>query len=131
MTRGRDEGVSARSQRSAWERSQDAPRSELETGMFVKRLIDLPLAEIESLLVESRAEGYNFVDRLADDYADDSNRFDKPGEALFGVYADGRLIAVGGLNRDPYLPDANAGRVRHVYVLAAYKTFRVIDCPQF
>jgi len=90
MTRGRDEGVSARSQRSAWERSQDAPRSELETGMFVKRLIDLPLAEIEPLLVGSRAEGYNFVDRLADDYADDSNRFDKPGEALFGVYGDGR-----------------------------------------
>ena len=82
---------------------------------------ELPLAQLEPLLVESRAEGHNFVDRLVDDYADGSNRFDRPGEALFGVYVDGQLVAVGGLNRDPYLPDENAGRVRHVYVLPAFR----------
>lgn len=87
--------------------------------MIVKRLDTLLPADLQPLLEESRAEGHKFVDRLVDDFADGSNRFDQPGEALFGVYADGRLIAVGGLNRDPYLPDENAGRVRHVYVLPA------------
>lgn len=82
-------------------------------------LTELPLAELEPLLVESRAEGHDFVDRLVDDFVDGRNRFDQPSEALFGVYAEGRLIAVGGLNRDPYLPDENAGRVRHVYTLPA------------
>ncbi|HRJ41792.1 MAG: hypothetical protein KJZ86_03430 [Caldilineaceae bacterium] len=40
--------------------------------MLLQRLTDLAPAEIEPLLVESRAEGYNFVDRLVDDYADGS-----------------------------------------------------------
>lgn len=89
--------------------------------MLVRRLNDLPLAEMEVLLVESRAEGHTFVDRLVDGYTDGNNRFDQPGEALFGVYAGEQLVAVGGLNRDPYLPDENAGRVRHVYVLPSFR----------
>ncbi|MFZ1755934.1 MAG: GNAT family N-acetyltransferase [Caldilineaceae bacterium] len=89
--------------------------------MQIEQLYHLPQPEMESLLAASRAEGYNFVDRLVDDFADGSNRFDQTGEALFGVYAEGQLIAIGGLNRDPYLPDENAGRVRHVYVLSAHR----------
>mgnify|MGYP001954527952 CR=1 FL=1 len=45
---------------------------------------ELPLAQMEPLLAESRAEGHHFVDRLVDDFMDGSNRFDQPGEALFG-----------------------------------------------
>ena len=89
--------------------------------MLIRQMDDLPLVELEPLRVESRAQGHRFVDRLADDYADGSNRFNQLGEALFGVYADGQLVAIGGLNRDPYLPDANAGRVRHLYVLTAFR----------
>jgi GNAT superfamily N-acetyltransferase len=44
-----------------------------------------------------------------------------PGEALFGMYEAGRLLAIGGLNRDPFLHDPQVGRVRHVYVLSAYR----------
>jgi GNAT superfamily N-acetyltransferase len=82
---------------------------------------ELPLAELESLLAESRAEGHHFVDRLVDDFVEGRNRFDQPGEVLFAVYAAGQLVAVGGLNQDPYLPDEDAGRVRHVYVLPAFR----------
>lgn len=94
--------------------------------MIVVQLTHLPPAELEPLLVESRAEGHGFVDRLVDAYSRGDNRFNRPGEALFGVYANrersGRqLVAVGGLNRDPYLPDQNAGRVRHLYVLPAFR----------
>ena len=82
---------------------------------------ELPLAEMEPLLADSRGEGYKFVDRLVDDFVNGSNRFDRPGEALYGVYAGEQLVSVGGLNCDPYLPDENAGRVRHVYVRPAFR----------
>ena len=79
------------------------------------------MAELTPLLTESRAEGHHFVDRLVDEFVDGRNRFDQPGEALYSVYTDGQLVAVGGLNRDPYLSDEKAGRVRHVYVLPAFR----------
>ncbi|MGH3649246.1 MAG: GNAT family N-acetyltransferase, partial [Acidimicrobiia bacterium] len=45
-----------------------------------------------------------------------SNRFDLPGEVFLEVRRGGRLVALGGLNRDPYLDDPSVGRIRHVYV---------------
>jgi GNAT superfamily N-acetyltransferase len=87
----------------------------------VIQLEQLSLDELEPLMVESRERGFDFVERLAAEYADGSNRFDRPGEALFGVYSGHSLIAVGGLNRDPYLRDGETGRVRHVYVLSAWR----------
>ena len=92
--------------------------------MHAIRLEPLPLADLEPLVQESLAQGLIFVERLAAEYADGSNRFDRPGEALFGVYSGPSLIAVGGLNRDPYLGDAETGRVRHVYVLSAWRRRR-------
>ena len=52
-----------------------------------------------------------------DEWADGSNRFDRPGEALFGAWVGGRLVGVCGLNVDPYAGDDRVGRVRHLYVL--------------
>jgi GNAT superfamily N-acetyltransferase len=86
--------------------------------LSIVKLQGLPLDDIKPLLREARAQGLNFVDRLVAEYASGANRFDQPGEALFGVYEGRSLIAVGGLNRDPYLQDGCTGRVRHVYVLA-------------
>ena len=80
-----------------------------------------PMDDLEPLIQESLAQGFDFVERLAAEYAEGSNRFDCPGEALYGVYSGQSLIAVGGLNRDPYLPDGETGRVRHVYVLSAWR----------
>lgn len=48
-----------------------------------------------------------------------TNRFDRPGEALLGAWADGRLVGVCGLNVDPYAGQDGVGRVRHLYVLSA------------
>jgi GNAT superfamily N-acetyltransferase len=61
--------------------------------------------------------GVRFVRRLVDEWRDGSNRFDRPGEALFGTRLDGRLVGVCGLNVDPYAGDPRVGRVRHLYVL--------------
>jgi GNAT superfamily N-acetyltransferase len=85
------------------------------------RLVKLPMDDIQPLVVESRAQGFEFLDRLVAEYVEGINRFDKPGEALFGVYWDENLIAIGGLNQDPYLSESDIARVRHVYVLSAWR----------
>ncbi|MBD0318936.1 MAG: GNAT family N-acetyltransferase [Gemmatimonadetes bacterium] len=82
----------------------------------VRSIIPLAQPEVEVLLAESRREGFRFLDRLHADFESDANRFDAPGEALLGVYRGSALIAVGGLNRDPYVGDARTGRLRHLYV---------------
>ena len=61
------------------------------------------------------------VRRLVDEWRDGSNRFDRPGEALFGAWLDGPLVGVCGLNIDPYAGDDRVGRVRHLYVLSAFR----------
>ena len=85
------------------------------------KLSELPIAELQPLLNESREEGFEFVARLLAEYLNGSNQFNKPGEALFGAYCGLKLIAIGGLNRDPYLPDSDVSRVRHLYVLSAWR----------
>jgi len=111
------------------------PRAELHEGEMrdawlmvfdlptprVTRLDGLPLDAVEPLAQEATAQGFDFVRRLMDDYRSGANRFDKPGEALFAVYEESRLIGIGGLNIDAYANDARVGRVRHVYVLASHR----------
>lgn len=87
----------------------------------VIRLEQLPLDELQPLLTESREQGFTFLDRLVTEYTNGANRFDQPGEALFGIYHRQQLIAIGGLNHDPYLQESGVGRVRHVYVLNAWR----------
>ena len=87
----------------------------------IVKLDALPGDDIQPLWNESRAEGISFVTTLLDEYRSGKNRFDQPGEALYAIYRNAKLVAVGGLNRDPYLPSlengAAVGRVRHLYVL--------------
>src|SRR5215475_13736753 len=86
------------------------------SGIHWERLRELPPG-IEALVSESEATGLSLVRRLVDEWRDCSNRFDRPGEALFGAWFDERLAGVCGLNVDPYLGDERIGRVRHLYVL--------------
>jgi aminoglycoside 6'-N-acetyltransferase len=111
------------------------PRAELHEGEMrdawlmvfglpaprVVQLDELPLDAVEPLAHEATGQGLDFMRRLMDDYRSGANRFDKPGEALFGVYDESRLIGVGGLNIDAYANDPRISRVRHVYVLASHR----------
>ena len=72
--------------------------------------------DISVLLEASQAEGYDFVERLVDDWQEGSNRFQLPGEVAVAARIRRRLVGVGGLNIDPYLDDPGVGRIRHVYV---------------
>jgi GNAT superfamily N-acetyltransferase len=79
---------------------------------------DLP-AGFAALRAEARAEGYRFVERLANDWTSQTMRFDREGEALIAAHVDGVLAGVGGLTIDPFVPAAL--RMRRFYVRAAFR----------
>ncbi|MBI1259146.1 MAG: GNAT family N-acetyltransferase [Chloroflexi bacterium] len=81
----------------------------------------LTLNELRPLLDESLVEGYRFLQTLWDEYESGRNRFDRPDARLFGLFDDQYLVGVGGVQRDPYQNRPDVGRVRHVYVLEAYR----------
>lgn len=89
--------------------------------MRIERLLELPAARLAPLIAESEQAGLRFVNRLAAEWASGRNRFDRPGEALFGALTDGCLVGVCGLNVDPYAGAPRIGRVRHLYVLIAHR----------
>lgn len=76
---------------------------------------------LQPLRDEAAREGFRFLDRLTAEWADGTNRFDHDGERLLGAYSGERLIGVGGLSREPYEPVLRTGRLRHLYVLRAYR----------
>ena len=89
--------------------------------MIEIRKISLPVAGIEELRLEAGEEGYNFLDRLVEDWLNGENRFDGPGEIFCGAFGEGALVACGGLNRDPFLADPEVGRIRRVYVRRGWR----------
>jgi aminoglycoside 6'-N-acetyltransferase len=112
------------------------PQCELHEGLYrdnwlmvfgqpspyrVEKLNTLPIDAIEPLAQEAEAQDFAFMRRLIDDYTSGKNRFDKPGEAMFGAYKGNALVGFGGLNIDHYAHHPRMGRVRHVYVLAAHR----------
>lgn len=72
--------------------------------------------DLDPLVSEAEAEGYMFMRRLCDAWADGGNRFDRPGELLLTARIDGRLVGIGGLNHDPYTQAEGIGRLRHLYI---------------
>jgi hypothetical protein len=63
--------------------------------------------QIAPMQKAAQAEEIHFIDRLVTEYATGINCFDRPGEVLFGMFEDQRLVGIGGLNCDPYHPDHN------------------------
>lgn len=85
------------------------------------RFNDSNYMSIGGLVEESKREGYAFVQRTLKDWENGANHFSGDGESLWGLFSGMELIGIGGLNRDPYVDDAGTGRVRHLYVCAAYR----------
>jgi GNAT superfamily N-acetyltransferase len=71
-----------------------------------------PAAAIGELLAESEQEGFRFVRRAQEEWRSGANTFSQEGEALFGVFEAGCLLAIGGINREP----ERRGRLRRFYV---------------
>lgn len=89
--------------------------------MIIIQHIELPKPGIEQLRAEARQEGFLFVERLWDEWRSSANRFSAPGEVLCGCMDQTELVAIGGLNRDPFADHAGVGRIRRVYVRPAWR----------
>ena len=76
---------------------------------------------IETLVQQSLSEGFTFIERMEKEFRSGENCFNQKGEVLLGAFSGKELIAIGGLNRDPYANDAATGRVRHLYVLTEWR----------
>jgi GNAT superfamily N-acetyltransferase len=83
----------------------------------ITRITSLDPVQMEPLVAASQYEGFRFIVRLCDDWDSTRNRFDQPGEAMYGVYIDAGLIGVGGINRQ----DESTGRLRRFYILPAHR----------
>lgn len=88
----------------------------------IEKITNLPTIELSPLLMESNEEGFWFIGRLVNDYKNGKNTFNKRGEGLYGVFNEKDvLIAIGGINIDPYSNDPEIGRLRRFYVLKEYR----------
>lgn len=88
----------------------------------VKPLSNLFYSELTHLVKESKKEGFRFLERLVNDYETGANKFNKPGESLYGLFnKEGVLIAIGGLNLDPFSKEEKVGRLRRFYVSKNYR----------
>jgi GNAT superfamily N-acetyltransferase len=84
-------------------------------------LITVLSGEIQALEAEAERDGFKFIERLVSDWHSGLNRFSAPGECLIGAFKADRLIAVGGLNVDPYMASTDIGRLRHLYVSQIFR----------
>lgn len=87
-----------------------------EASIQIVRLSEQLPDDFEALRNEAGAEAYRFVEGLhgewkAGHYRGIDDRF-----ALFAAFRDGELAGVGALTPDPYDPEPDLLRVRHVYV---------------
>ena len=87
----------------------------------ITKVEELDLNVLQKLRAESSREGFQFMERLSDEWVSGANRFDNPGEALFLAVVDEEVVGVCGLNRDPYASAPNIGRVRRLYVLREHR----------
>ena len=90
-------------------------------GPFAIMPIDLDACDIGALRHAAASEGIAFIERLVRDWEDASNRFEGAGEVLLGARVATGVVAVGGLNHDPYQSDPYVGRLRHLYVMPRWR----------
>ncbi len=83
--------------------------------------IELPIPGFEQLRAEALNEGHFFIERLWKEWENGVNRFSAPGETLFGCMDQAALVAIGGLNQDPFDCRSGVGRIRRVYVRPAWR----------
>src|SRR5438874_10029175 len=89
--------------------------------MITNHPIELPVHSFEQLQREALQEGFHFIERFWKEWENGTNRFTEPGEKLFGCMDRATLVAIGGLNQDPFDGRGGIGRIRRVYVRPAWR----------
>lgn len=88
----------------------------IPASVQIVRLADALPDDFEALRLEASAESYRFVEGLREEwlagrYAAGDDRF-----TVFAAFEAGELAGVGAVTPDPYDPEPDLLRVRHVYV---------------
>lgn len=92
----------------------------------IKQVSALP-KDIDVLKQHAEGEGFAFLERMIQEFATGSNKFDQSGESLYLAYDDERLVACGGVNQqrsevqEVVESSKKIGRVRRFYVLPEYR----------
>ncbi len=89
--------------------------------MIIIHPIELPVSGFEELQTEALREGFLFIERLREEWENGKNRFTASGEKLLGCMDRGTIVAIGGLNQDPFECRSRIGRIRRVYVRPAWR----------
>lgn len=84
-------------------------------------LTPVEIHRLDPLVEESEAEGFRFLRRFIDDYGRGDIQLDTARGFFLGAFDARRLVAIGGVTPDPYISDAQVGRLRHLYVARAYR----------
>lgn len=82
---------------------------------------DFDVNEINILVELSVGEGFNFLNRLREDWLNGVNRFDKENERLYLLKIEEEIVGVGGINHCPYVENKRVGRIRRVYIHPDYR----------
>ncbi len=90
-----------------------------DVDVCLERIVDDLPEGFDELRAEAVAENRRMVERLASDWLLGTMRFDHVGEALMAVRVKGVLAGIGGLTREPVLPDAM--RMRRFYVRPSFR----------
>ncbi|WP_336933021.1 GNAT family N-acetyltransferase [Acinetobacter bereziniae] len=98
-------------------------------NILIQQVDQLP-AQIQDLAAVAEKEGFQFIQRLIDEYQQGKNKFNRQGEFLLVAFDGDKLIACGGLNiqmsedsETNQKPETQykIGRVRRFYVLPEYR----------
>jgi ribosomal protein S18 acetylase RimI-like enzyme len=87
----------------------------------IRQIIASNIGLLDKLAIEAQSEGFNFLQRVIDEWKNQTNEFSKKGEVLLGIFISELCIGIGGLNVDPYIEDPSIGRIRHVYIAQKHR----------
>jgi GNAT superfamily N-acetyltransferase len=98
-------------------------------NILIQQVDQLP-EQIQDLAIVAEKEGFQFIQRLVDEFKQGKNRFDRHGEFLLVAFDGEKLVACGGLNiqmsedseaKQHVETQHKIGRVRRFYVLPEYR----------
>ena len=89
--------------------------------MKIEVVKELELKKIQHLVETSLEEGFNFVNRLVQEWEIGANRFERSNERFYIVKINDLVVGFGGINEDPYKNNPKIGRVRHLYIAPSYR----------
>jgi len=81
----------------------------------------LPDQRFHNLATEADSLGYKFVNKFQHRWKHNLSRYDRDGEKLLEISNGNTIVAFGSLCIDPYADDPSIGRVRHIYVMSAFR----------